>query len=96
MTEHATGAIVEPEMLDEHVERLRKNIDAIDDAIIALVKERQQYSASVRRVKRRQGKPGVDLSREAQIFDRYRYGLGGPGKRIAAALLCHSKNIGPS
>jgi len=71
MTDRATGAVVEPEVLESRVEQLRKNIDAIDDAMIALAKERQQYSAGVRRLKRRMGKPSVDLSREGEIFDLY-------------------------
>lgn len=94
MTDRATGAIVEPEVLDEHVDQLRKNIDAIDEAIIALAKERQQYSAGVRRLKRRQGKPGVDLSREAEIFERYAE-LGPWGHNVCAAILHHSKDVGP-
>lgn len=95
MTERATGAIVEPEVLDDQVERLRKNIDAVDEAIISLVKERRQYSAGIRRVKRRQGRPGVDLTRESVVHRRYMDELGGVGSLVSSAVLTYSKSEGP-
>lgn len=94
MTEHATGAIVPDDVIQGMIDRLRKNIDACDEAIMTLLLERQMYSAGIRRQKQRLGQGSVDLSRERQIVSAYVGGIGRThGYDMANVVLRHSKEL---
>ncbi|WP_435241135.1 chorismate mutase [Streptomyces cucumeris] len=71
----------------EVIRTARERIDALDARILDLVRERMDVSASVQRARIGSGGRRVHLSREMEILDRYREGLGRPGTTLAMTLL---------
>lgn len=65
----------------------RPRIDALDEQIIALVRERMTVSAGIQRARIASGGRRVHLSREMEILARYREELGRPGTAMAMTLL---------
>ena len=65
----------------------RERIDALDERIVDLVRERMVVSASIQQARVDAGGRRTQLSREMQILDRYRQGLGRPGTALAMTLL---------
>ncbi|EST29512.1 hypothetical protein N566_21940 [Streptomycetaceae bacterium MP113-05] len=65
----------------------RGRIDALDEQIIALVRERMTVSAAVQSARIAAGGRRVNLSREMEILARYRDDLGKPGTALAMTLL---------
>jgi chorismate mutase len=65
----------------------RRAIDALDEQIIALVRERMTVSAGIQRARIASGGRRVHLSREMEILARYREELGKPGTAMAMTLL---------
>lgn len=66
---------------------LRTRIDALDEGIIALVRERQQLSERVQAHRLAAGGVRLALSRERAIIDTYRAELGTGGPALADAVL---------
>ncbi|MEU8824192.1 chorismate mutase [Streptomyces sp. NPDC048636] len=71
----------------EVIRTARERIDGLDGRILDLVRERMEVSASVQRARIASGGRRVHLSREMEILDRYREGLGRPGTALAMTLL---------
>lgn len=95
MTEGASGAIVPFEEIEGMIKQLRRNVDACDEALCALLLARQKYSLSIRRMKKRIEQPDVDLGRERDIVGYYVSKLGRPiGYEVSNAVLHHSKGLG--
>lgn len=65
----------------------RERIDALDERIIALVRERMAVSARIQQARITSGGCRVSLSREMQILKRYRESLGKPGTAFSMTLL---------
>ncbi|MBV1849700.1 chorismate mutase [Catellatospora tritici] len=82
---HDTGTSA-PEAASE-IASLRERIDAIDDTIIALWKERAAISQQVGRTRVASGGTRLVLSREREIMDRFRAELGADGAQLALLLL---------
>lgn len=65
----------------------RGRIDALDEQIIALVRERMTVSSGIQHARIASGGRRVSLSREMEILTRYRAELGRPGTAMAMTLL---------
>ncbi|GAB3296235.1 chorismate mutase [Epidermidibacterium keratini] len=72
---------------DRRIGVLRTQIDAVDDAIIALIDERVALSKNVGALRRAGGGPRLSLSRENQIIAKFARALGGSGTPLAMLLL---------
>jgi chorismate mutase len=71
----------------DSIDLLRKQIDAMDEAIVRLVGERARLSARVQRARMNAGGTRVQLGRERVVVDSYRSALGEDGPAVAEALL---------
>jgi chorismate mutase len=69
------------------VPTLRRQIDALDAAIVSLVAERARLSARIQTARMNAGGTRVELGRERVILDTYRRGLGPQGRNLADAVL---------
>jgi chorismate mutase len=65
----------------------RERIDALDEQIIALVRERMDISAGIQRTRIESGGRRVHLSREMEVLNHYSDALGKPGTALAMTLL---------
>jgi chorismate mutase len=54
----------------DEIELLRKKVDEIDEQIIFALSERAKICKSIGLVKKKQGKPVRDVSREVKVFKR--------------------------
>jgi chorismate mutase len=66
---------------------LRRQIDAMDEAIARLVAERAKLSDRVQRARMNAGGTRVELGRERVILETYRAALGPQGPALADAVL---------
>jgi monofunctional chorismate mutase len=66
---------------------LRQQIDAMDQAIVALVAERARLSHRIQTVRMNAGGTRVELGRERVILATYRDALGPDGPHLADAVL---------
>jgi len=66
---------------------LRGQIDALDEAIIALVAERAQVSRRIQTARMSAGGTRVELGRERVVLGAYRDGLGADGPQLADSVL---------
>ncbi|MCP2169662.1 chorismate mutase [Goodfellowiella coeruleoviolacea] len=69
------------------VKRQRDRIDALDNQIIALLRERTEVSRSIQQARVATGGSQTDTGREAVVADRYRAAFGAPGDEVATAVL---------
>ncbi|MGP3971673.1 chorismate mutase [Streptomyces sp. 6N223] len=69
------------------IEEARREIDALDDRIVALIRERMAVSERIQRTRLASGGRRVHLAREMEILRRYREELGRPGTQLAMTLL---------
>ncbi|MFI6688248.1 chorismate mutase [Streptomyces sp. NPDC050485] len=65
----------------------RERIDALDNRIIGLIRERMAYSAMIQETRISSGGRRVNLSREMEILSHYSDSLGKPGTTLAMTLL---------
>jgi chorismate mutase len=65
----------------------RTRIDELDRRIIALIQERAEVSREIQQARIAAGGRRVELSREMEILERYRNGLGKPGTNLAMTML---------
>ncbi|MGX1223976.1 chorismate mutase [Streptomyces ambofaciens] len=65
----------------------RERIDALDDRIIGLIRERMAVSAVIQEARITSGGRRVNLSREMEVLDHYRQALGKPGTALAMTML---------
>jgi chorismate mutase len=83
-----TTAITDPaDTADQHIATLRRQIDALDTAIVRLVAERAEMSRRIQTVRMNAGGTRVELGRERVIMDAYRAALGSHGPELADAVL---------
>jgi chorismate mutase len=81
----STGA---GEVLAAHeIRAMRERIDEIDQAIIDLWLERAHLSQQVGRTRMASGGTRLVLSREQEIFERFRAALGADGIQVAQMIL---------
>ncbi|HEV7756193.1 MAG TPA: chorismate mutase [Mycobacteriales bacterium] len=71
----------------ERVDALRRRIDEVDAALIALWQERAELSGEVGKARMAAGGTRLVLAREQAILDRYRESLGADGTRLAMLVL---------
>lgn len=69
------------------IDEARARIDELDEQIIALVHQRMEVSARIQHARLAAGGRRIQLSREMEILDRFRAGLGRPGTTLAMTLL---------
>jgi chorismate mutase len=55
--------------MDEELKKLRKEIDAIDRGILALVEKRVEIAGSIGAFKKKRGLPVSDSLREKEVLD---------------------------
>ncbi len=65
----------------------RGRIDALDDGIMGLIRERIAVSEQIQATRIAAGGRRVHLAREMEVLRRYRDGLGAPGTALAMTLL---------
>ena len=65
----------------------RARIDAIDNEIIALVRERVATSGELQRIRMAAGEPRIAHTRELQIVAHYSDSFGKPGASLALTIL---------
>ena len=65
----------------------RATIDLLDAQIVALIQQRLDVAREIQAARLAAGGPRIVHSREAEVVGRWRDELGGPGSRIALALL---------
>ena len=73
------------------LQTLRNQIDALDDAIAALLDERAKVSATIQASRLVTGRSRVDLVREREVFARYRDNLTMPGQEVPDAVLAYCR-----
>jgi chorismate mutase / prephenate dehydratase len=66
----------------DEIPKLRKQVDAIDNQILAALYERVKVCKTIGEAKKKQGKPVRDISRENEVYMRIRekaatFGLSG-------------------
>ncbi|HEX5997618.1 MAG TPA: chorismate mutase [Jiangellales bacterium] len=85
----ATGAQTGTDVPDaaERIDAMRKRIDEIDNALMALWQERASLSQQVGATRVASGGTRLVLSREREILDRFRATLGADGTQLALLLL---------
>ena len=83
-SETTTGA-GEPDAAAE-ISALRRRIDQIDEAIIALWQERAALSQQVGATRVASGGTRLVLERERQVLDRFRRSLGADGVQLGLRL----------
>ena len=66
---------------------LREQIDALDQAVIALVAERARVSRRIQLARVNAGGTRVELGRERVVLSAYRESLGADGPHLADAVL---------
>ena len=71
----------------DRISTLRRRIDEIDGQIIALWQERAAASKEVGATRIASGGTRLVLSREREIMERYRAGMGPDGTQVALLIL---------
>lgn len=71
----------------DRIQQLRRRIDEIDGQIIDLWQERAAASREVGATRIASGGTRLVLSREREIMERYRQGLGPDGTQVALLVL---------
>lgn len=74
------------EQADPDIASLRKEIDALDDQILCLIKRRTKVSQRIGEIRRAEGGPRLVLSREHAVLARFRE-LGPEGRELGMLLL---------
>jgi chorismate mutase len=80
-------ATITPDEADAAIDRLREQIDAIDDEIVAIVLRRIAVSKQIQAVRMAHGGRRREHSRELKIVNTYVDSLGRTGSQLALTLL---------
>lgn len=80
-------ADAQPESPEERIAGLRRRIDEIDAALVALWKERAAISQEVGKTRVAAGGTRLVLSREREILERFGAELGADGTQLALLIL---------
>jgi chorismate mutase len=81
------GTIVTDQTTTLQIGTMRERIDEIDQAIIDLWRERADLSRQIGKARIAAGGTRLALSREQQIVDRFRKGIGNDGIPLALLVL---------
>lgn len=73
--------------VDQDIAVMRQRIDEIDQAIMALWRERARLSGRIGAARLAAGGTRLVLSREQQVLRRFREGIGSEGVQLALLLL---------
>ena len=87
--------IDENQIIKDLIDKLRKEVDNLDEAIIKLVSERTDRVSQIARLKRSTNEPMITGWREREVFSRYARLLGEMGKSMASALLSRNRSSPP-
>jgi chorismate mutase len=82
-----TTAVNSPETQAESIDTLRRQIDALDAALIQIVAERARVSRRIQTARMNAGGTRVELGRERTVRNTYRDGLGPDAVTLAEAVL---------
>jgi chorismate mutase len=80
-------ATLTPDQADAEIDRLRQQIDSIDDEIVAIVLRRIETSKQIQAVRMTHGGRRREHSRELKIVNTYVDALGRTGSQLALTLL---------
>jgi chorismate mutase len=85
----STGVPPSPEnaSAEEHIAKLRRRLDEIDQKLIELWRERAAISQEVGQTRLAAGGTRLVLAREQEILHRFREALGSDGTQLALLLL---------
>jgi chorismate mutase len=72
---------------DTQIDELRRRIDEVDAALIALWEERATLSREIGTARMAAGGTRLVLAREQAVLDRFRAALGADGTRLGMLLL---------
>jgi chorismate mutase len=82
-----TSAVNSPETQADSIDMLRRQIDALDAALIQIVAERARVSRRIQTARMNAGGTRVELGRERTVRNTYRDGLGPDAVTLAEAVL---------
>jgi chorismate mutase len=82
-----TTANSSPETQADSIDMLRRQIDALDAALIQIVAERARVSCRIQTARMNAGGTRVELGRERTVRNTYRDGLGPDAVTLAEAVL---------
>nr|WP_281174662.1 chorismate mutase [Cryptosporangium arvum] len=85
--EHAMTAPTTTEQANEEIAELRERINAADDELIRIWRERAELSRQVGAARMAAGGTRLVLSREQAIVDKFRRELGTDGAQLAMLVL---------
>lgn len=74
------------------LERMRRDIDAIDRAVAELLNRRASISTAIQSARVRSGGARVDLAREREVIDTYAL-LGPGGRDVANSVLTFCRGV---
>ena len=74
-----------------NLEKVRNQIDRIDERISELFNERQRLAAEIAKIKKEEGLPTQDLAREEEIMKRAEERCGVYGRELFQKLMDLSK-----
>jgi chorismate mutase len=77
----------QPTPADTQIDELRRRIDEVDAALIALWEERATLSREIGTARMAAGGTRLVLAREQAVLDRFRAALGADGTRLGMLLL---------
>jgi chorismate mutase len=80
-------ATLTPDEADAEIDRLRQQMDSIDDEIVAIVLRRIETSKQIQAVRMTHGGRRREHSRELKIVNTYVDALGRTGSQLALTLL---------
>jgi len=80
-------ATLTPEEADAEIDRLREQMDSLDDEIVAIVLRRIETSKQIQAVRMTHGGRRREHSRELKIVNTYVDSLGRTGSQLALTLL---------
>jgi chorismate mutase len=80
---------------DVDVQEARARIDALDDELIRLVRQRAELSRQIQQARIAQGDSRIAAAREGEVLDRWHAALDRPGVSVARALLELSRGTRP-
>ncbi|MFC9847864.1 chorismate mutase [Streptomyces sp. NPDC060223] len=86
-TESTTGADASVAPTRADISRLREQIDALDQSLLGMLRERLEASREIQRLRTGEGGSRVDSGREQSIRGRYADNLGEGGSGVAEAVL---------
>lgn len=95
-TAHATQQPQHDTEAAELIPMLRRQIDALDEALLNIISERARVSRRIQAARISSGGTRVEIGRERVVHDTYRAALGEDGPELAAAVLRLCRGSAPA